>query len=146
MIVKLGKSTMGLFTLVAFSTYMRMQENTQLNTIDLAAPVADSPAGFNSYVIILAGGEDQTTKTGGHDETILLDDSRMQYLGPLLQRLVKLRLEGSADAEGDGATKLWDFSARAYLETWRKAITQLGLGELYEHHTRRGTEESAATT
>ncbi|CAE8600306.1 unnamed protein product [Polarella glacialis] len=66
------------------------------------------------------------SKAGIFDETLLLDDVRAPYLGPLLGQLVDERLLECKVSEEEGAL-LWDFSAKEFLAEWRAAVEFLGL-------------------
>ena len=118
MMIQQGLKRMALFTMLAFSTYMRLVEPRTLRTLDVVPAVADAAHNFSCTVLLLSPSErdSPSTKTGGYDETVLLNDTRMPYLGLQVESLMIWRPEESGMSDigafgDDGTTLLRDFAA-----------------------------------
>lgn len=95
-----------LFNQTTFSTYARPGETLRI----FAADIVEKNADFDHTVIVLGPLErGESSKVGIYDETLVLDDSRAPWLGMLLVRLAKQKLQ----RHGEEA-ELWDFKADAY--------------------------------
>ncbi|CAE7559605.1 ppt1 [Symbiodinium natans] len=81
---------------------------------------------FDKAVIVLGPLErGESSKAGIYDEVLILDDVRAPFLPSLLHaQACKQRMEKGAEAP------LWDFTAKAYLKTWRECVVALGIQQL----------------
>ena len=111
-----------LFNETTFSTYARPGETLRV----MAEDIVEKNADFDHTMIVLGPLErGESSKVGIYDETLVLDDSRAPWLGMLLVRLAKFKLQ----QEGEEA-ELWNFEAETYRAKWREAVSLLGIGEI----------------
>eukprot|EP00434_Breviolum_minutum_P036842 symbB.v1.2.032657.t1/scaffold3950.1/size47658/1 len=73
----------------------------------------------------------QGSKAGIYDETLVLDDTRAAFLGPLMVQLAKRRIKED---------KLWDFTAASFLKKWRQAVEIMQISDVAHspYQNRRG--------
>ena len=109
---------MALFNEISFSTYARPGELLRLMPEDVV-PRNNS---FTHDVLILGPIErGQGSKAGIYDETLVLDDTRAAFLGPLMVQLAKRRIKED---------KLWDFTAASFLKKWRQAVEIMQISDV----------------
>ena len=93
-----GSLQMGLFVLMAFTTYARPIELFRLLRKHLVAPVKMITSAWS--LLIAPDDGDHSTKTGLRNVSIMLDDVELRWADYLWQAL----------AFGEGSLRLWDFT------------------------------------
>lgn len=117
-LIHLGFRDMALFNEISFSTYAHPGELLRLMPEDVV-PRNNS---FAHDVLILGPIErGQGSKAGIYDETLILDDTRAAFLGPLMVQLAKRRIKED---------KLWDFTAASFLKKWRQAVEIMQIADV----------------
>lgn len=120
--LKFGHHEEALYNEATFSTYARPGEMLRVMAADVVARNRE----FHHDVIVLGPLErGESSKVGIYDETLVLDDARATWLGPLLVALAKDKLK----KEGADAN-LWSFNPRTYLQRWRRAVELLHAEEI----------------
>ena len=125
-----GHKEAALIVLAMFSTYCRPSEILGLRTVDVVAPVDTPDKSFREVVIILGPFErGETTKAGLFDETVVIDDEAMPFLGSLLieQRGLRRRTAGVSAEDDDGSLHLWSLGGGGFLTVWKATTLALGL-------------------
>ena len=67
----------------------------------------------------------EASKAGVFDETVVLDDVRAPWLGPLLVELGQQRMRQKEEEK-----PLWRFSARQFLQKWRECVQILDIKDV----------------
>ena len=83
-LMRLNQPHVALCILTMFNTYIRPSEALKLRNQDV---VRTSNLGLQWAINLNSSEEAETSKVGMEDESILLDNPMMNYLGPALQRL-----------------------------------------------------------
>ncbi|CAJ1446249.1 unnamed protein product, partial [Effrenium voratum] len=118
----MGWKEMALYNEISFSTYARPGELLKVHAVD----VVKKNQHYDHDVIILSPFErSESSKAGIYDEVLILDDVRMQCLGPLVVQYARGR-----EAQHGEVCPLWSFSASQYLRVWRASVKSLGVEDL----------------
>jgi hypothetical protein len=108
-----GLGQMGIFVLMAVSTYLRPGEMLSLKRGSVLPPAAGIT---RSYAVLVHPMEDGTrSKTGERDVSIMLDSKWLKWLDPALETL----------RAGDPELALWDFDYHLFTREFKKSVTAL---------------------
>ena len=122
-----GKQEMALKNAMDFSGYLRPSESMGLRTVDVIRPVDQTQSKLmRRHVLLLAPFEVGTpTKVGEYDAAVIMDDSRLESLGTLVERQARLRLLGAGltPESDDGSVKLWGFSTKDFRDEWCRNVS-----------------------
>lgn len=113
-LLQLGNPPAALCVLTMFTTYMRPSEALKLRKCDL---VVSRHLQVSWALNLNAQEEDNPSKVGLTDETILLDSPLLPYIGPALQKL----------AAGAQRAPLFGLSYPALHRAWHQALVHIGL-------------------
>ena len=104
---------------VSLSGYLRPTDMDSLLVKELIPPQTQISATYKCWALVLHSSESCSIgKTGGRDETILLDDEVMMSLSPVMYELVR---------GADPNSKLFPFSQEDYSREIRNSVVRLGL-------------------
>jgi len=123
-----GFGDMALFQVALFESLLRPSALLGLRISDVVPPAERGKC----YVLLVSPFEQETsTKTGGYDETTVLDGDSPKELGRLLHGLCTRRRREEAVLRGaavaDEEIRLWNFTAREFFAAWKAAVTHLQL-------------------
>ena len=124
--------SVALRTILTFYRCSWIAESQSLRPVDLvpAAPISASRL-FPAVVPLATNGE-RTTETGGHNGSVILNDSRMLHCAKLLLNLVDQRPNGTEAAESRNNTLLWHIETNICLIVWKDCEARLELGGFYD--------------
>lgn len=122
---QLGHLRMGLFVMIALSSYARPSELLRLRVFSLVRPAHGVTS---SWALLLSPEErPERSKTGDYDISIALDSPWLTtWVSPLLTFLKQNRPEEA----------LWDFDYNEFTRHFRKVTDELGLDYVTPYQTR----------
>ena len=123
-LAKAGWPTMCLAVLVATSGYLRPGELLNLRGADLVEPLVSLGPAYSHWSIVLGSTDKENplpTKMGIYDDAVILDHSELEWMDPLLAKLVHSRPRQEP---------LWDFTAVDFRREFSQAAVKAGLGKL----------------
>ena len=115
-LMRLNQPTVALCILTMFNTYIRPSEALKLRKQDV---VRTSNLGLQWAINLNSSDEAETSKVGMEDESILLDNPMMNYLGPALHRL----------SLGLPSAPLPNLKYADLIHWWRTALMSIGLAQ-----------------
>ena len=119
-----GWRMMALYNELSFSTYCRPAERLRAHAVDVVPRNWD----YHHHVLVLSPFErDVSSKAGVFDEVLILDDTRVPWLGDLLVKVAR----DIQSVMGEEAS-LWNFSAAQYLKVWRACVACLAAEAIAE--------------
>ena len=134
-----NKRDMALLVMVAFHLYLRPGEGLDLRKKNVVPPVRHAGRQFQHITVIIRDQEDgRPDKFGVFDNSLPLDDKRVDYMGSALLAKAKT-IPRPTD-------RIFSFSMEDFRKAFMKAGEDLGIASLHPYQLRHGgaTEDLAS--
>ena len=114
-LIRAGRLQMAIWTLLSFTTYLRPTEMMRLRRKHIIPPIH----GISSHWSVLVADAElnEVTKTGGSDESVVLDSKLTKFLDSPLNHL----------KAGPQESPLWDFEYPELIKQFKQAAGKVGV-------------------
>jgi hypothetical protein len=131
MMLARGQRGMAIMTLADFDMYLRPSEGLELTGKCVVAPVRGAGIAFQFFAVIIRDLEDgRPDKVGVYDNTLLLNNPRSSFLGPVLKALA---------TKAGPSGRLFTFSMEEYRKELEQCSKLMGLKDvLHPYQLRHG--------